>query len=121
MRTLEHPHCVRCSLFLSLLFSWLMGLATVSAQTVYTARVVDAETGEALPLVGVYVSSDNATLTNFDGDFSLTAAPSDVVRFTCIGRETIVMRAEKVIGICISNYTYVASLISSYTLRLLQM
>ena len=94
MRTLEHPHCVRCSLFLGLLFSWLMGLATVSAQTVYTARVVDAETGEALPLVGVYVSSDNATLTNFDGDFSLTAAPSDVVRFTCIGRETIVMRAE---------------------------
>lgn len=33
----------------------------------------------------------------------------------------IVMWAEKVIGICISNYTYVASLISSYTLRLLQM
>ncbi|MCR5180251.1 MAG: carboxypeptidase-like regulatory domain-containing protein, partial [Bacteroidaceae bacterium] len=44
--------------------------AALPAQNVFTARVVDAESGEALPMVGVYVSENNATLTNFDGDFS---------------------------------------------------
>ena len=46
-----------------------------------------------LPLVGVYVSEDNNTLTNFDGEFTLTAEPDDRVRFTYVGHETLTLRA----------------------------
>ncbi|MBO4612321.1 MAG: hypothetical protein J5671_04025 [Bacteroidaceae bacterium] len=61
----------------------------------YTAQVVEDETGEALPLVGVYVSNDNTTLTNFDGEFSIKAHPNDTIRLTCVGRKTLYMRASK--------------------------
>ena len=66
---------------------------TAMAQTTFSARVIDAESGEALPLVGVYISEENNTLTNFDGEFSITADSMDMVRLTCIGRETMSLRA----------------------------
>ena len=58
-----------------------------------TFTVVDAESGERLPLVGVYVSEENNTLTNFDGECTLTAEPEDLVRFTYVGHETLSLRA----------------------------
>ena len=61
----------------------------VVAQSTFTARVVDAETGEPLPLVSVYISEDNGTLTNFDGEFSIMADSTDLLRITCVGRESI--------------------------------
>ncbi len=73
----------------------LAATLTTMAQATFSARVIDAESGEALPLVGVYVSEENNTLTNFDGEFSITADSSDVVRLTCIGRETLTLRANK--------------------------
>ena len=71
----------------------VLSVGTLHAQTTFTARIVDAETGEALPLVGVYVNEENNTLTNFDGEFSITADSADLVRLTCIGRETMMLRA----------------------------
>ena len=65
----------------------------VTAQTTYTACVVEEETGEPLPLVGIYVSQENTTLTNFDGEFSITAEEEDTIRITCIGRKTIYIKA----------------------------
>ena len=65
------------------------------AQSTYTARVVDGDTGEPLPLVSVYLSEDRGTLTNFDGDFSIRAAPSDLLRFTCVGRRSLTVRADQ--------------------------
>ena len=50
----------------------VLSVSALHAQTTFTARIVDAETGEALPLVGVYVNEENNTLTNFDGEFSIT-------------------------------------------------
>ncbi len=76
-----------------LCFLFMLTTQWATAQTTFSARVVDAETGEGLPLVGVYVSAENYTLTNYDGDFSLTAAPEDMVRLTCIGRQTLTLRA----------------------------
>ena len=73
----------------------LGSLTTLAQDSVFTARVVEAETGEPLPMVGVYVSEDVNTLTNFDGEFSLGAAPDDMVRFTCIGRRTQTFRASE--------------------------
>ena len=68
---------------------------TAMAQTTFSARVIDAETGEALPLVGVYISEENNTLTNFDGEFSIIADSLDIIRLTCIGRETMTMSVSK--------------------------
>ena len=65
------------------------------AQTSFTSRVVDAETGEALPLVGVYVSEACNTLTNFDGEFSIFADSTDVLRITCVGRQSVIVRASE--------------------------
>ena len=77
--------------------SFLLALLTaplaVVAQSTFTSRVVDAETGEALPLVGVYVSEERNTLTNFDGDFSILADSTDVLRITCVGRQSLSLRA----------------------------
>lgn len=71
----------------------VLSVSALHAQTTFTARILDAETGEALPLVGVYVNEENNTLTNFDGEFSITADSADLVRLTCIGRETMMLRA----------------------------
>ena len=85
--------CVVCFLLVALCVTAQEDTLTVTPDSIYTARVVEAETGEPLPLVGVFVSKDNNTLTNFDGEFSIKAAPEDVVRLTCIGRKTISIRA----------------------------
>ncbi len=71
----------------------VVSTTTMVAQTNFTARVIDAETGEPLPLVGIYISEENNTLTNFDGEFSITADSADMVRLTCIGHKTLTMRA----------------------------
>ena len=68
-------------------------IVPVAPHLTVSARVVDADTGEPLPLVGVYVSAETNTLTNFDGEFSLTAPPDADVRFTCIGRSTLTFKA----------------------------
>ncbi|MBQ8052003.1 MAG: hypothetical protein IJ197_10625 [Bacteroidaceae bacterium] len=65
---------------------------TAYCQIPYTARVVDAEDGEPLPMVGVYLSADHTTLTNFDGEFSIEAQPGDTLRLTCAGRRTMRLR-----------------------------
>lgn len=53
------------------------------------ARVVDAESGEPIPCVGVYIEAGRTTLTNFDGDFSIEADSNEVVRLTCVGYRTL--------------------------------
>lgn len=78
--------------FVFLLLSCLSCCLAI-AQTTYTARIVDAETGEPLPLVNIYLSEHQSTLTNFDGEFSLEAQPEDLLRITCIGRQSIALHA----------------------------
>ncbi len=68
--------------------------ARPSARQSYTARILDAETGEAQPLVGVYIDENNNTLSNFEGEFTLAAAPTDVLKLTCVGRQTLTMSAQ---------------------------
>lgn len=77
-------------------FFLILCATTLLAQpTTYTARIVEAETGEALPLVSIYVSDENGTLTNFDGEFSITAEPTDLLRLTCIGRQSLALHASE--------------------------
>ena len=57
----------------------------ISAQNTYTARVVDASSGAALPMASVYISSSHSTITNQEGDFSIEARPEDVLRISYVG------------------------------------
>jgi len=71
------------SLFIILLT--LLSLTHVGAQNTYTARVVDASTGDALPMASVYISASHSTITNQEGDFSIVAQPEDVLRISYVG------------------------------------
>ena len=59
----------------------------LGAQQTYRARVVDAETGEALPYVNVRTSSKAETLTNAEGDFAVKAKAKDMLAFSLVGYE----------------------------------
>jgi len=61
------------------------------------AVVVDAETGEPVPYVSVYVSSEVGTISNYDGEFSLECLPSDVLRISCIGYQRISCKASELL------------------------
>lgn len=68
-----------------LIMTLLCALAHISAQNTYTARVVDATTGDALPMASVYISSSHSTITNQEGDFSIKAHPEDMLHITYVG------------------------------------
>ena len=63
------------------------------AQQVFTARVVDAETGEPLPCVSIYVSEGRGTLTNDEGDFALKMEAEDMVHIRCVGYYSQALKA----------------------------
>ena len=66
-----------------------------TVKTTYVATVLDAESDEALAMVGVYVSNDNTTLTNFEGEFAIKAHANDTIRLTCVGRKTLYIKADE--------------------------
>lgn len=69
-----------CCLFISLLGS--------AQEKAVTGTVTD-ENGLPLPGVNIVISgTNNGTQTNFDGEFSITAAEGDVLVFTFMGLET---------------------------------
>ena len=63
-----------------LIISFILSLTAAAQQTV-TGRVVDAETGEPLPYVSIYVTEGKGTLSNDEGDFSIDVLPEETLRF----------------------------------------
>lgn len=59
------------------------------------AVVRDAETGEPVPYVSIYVSPTCGTICNYDGEFSLQCLPSDVLNISCIGYQRISCKASE--------------------------
>lgn len=59
------------------------------------AVVMDGETGEPIPYVGVYVSSTCGTISNYDGEFCLQCLPADVLRISCIGYRKVGYKASE--------------------------
>ncbi|MBQ6189090.1 MAG: hypothetical protein IJK45_02835 [Bacteroidaceae bacterium] len=82
-------------LSLILILQLFVAFAWSQNDTTFCARIVEAESDEPIPLVGVYVANDNTTLTNFEGEFCITAQPDDTIRFTCAGRKTLYIRADR--------------------------
>ena len=67
---------------------WLMLFTLYSwAQEVFQSKVVDAETGEPLPYVAIYVAKGRGTLTNDEGRFSIHVQPGDTLIFSYVGYE----------------------------------
>ena len=60
-----------------------------------TAVVQDAETGEPVPYVSVYVSPTCGTISNYDGEFYLECLPSDVLRISSIGYQRVSCKASE--------------------------
>ncbi len=103
-----------CPLYFILSYlCFLLFVFPAAAQETYSARIVDAETGEPLPLVSIYLSEEQGTLTNFDGEFSIAAQADDMLRITCIGRKSLSVRA--------GNLTALTDSLASQQLTVLQM
>ena len=73
---------------LKALFFLFLPFLPLGAQQTYRSRVVDAETGEALPCVRVLPPSGVGTYTNLEGGFYLETK-GDVIRLTKEGYETL--------------------------------
>ncbi|MBO4612691.1 MAG: hypothetical protein J5671_05920 [Bacteroidaceae bacterium] len=71
------------------LVACLYVILAIAQEQTYETRVVDADTGEPMPCVGVYIETGRTTLTNFDGEFSIKADSNEVIRLTCIGYRTL--------------------------------
>lgn len=61
-----------------------------------SAHVVDATTNEALPYVNVFVSPGNGTLTNAEGDFSISVKEGESLRLSFVGYETLTVKGNEV-------------------------
>lgn len=85
----------------------LLSVSTWAQEMVIQGRVVDAETGEALPYVSIYAGDGKGTLSNNDGDFKINVDDSDTLSFCCIGYNKQVISANLMTGIIrLKPYTY---------------
>ena len=83
---------------LHILFLVLLALP-LHAQQSFHARLVDAETGEALPFVNVYQASGKGCVTNLEGDFTIVADAEDSLRFSFVGYKTCRWKAGEMPGV----------------------
>ncbi len=61
---------IRMYRILKLSFLLLLLSASASAQSLHVdARIIDAKTGERLPFASVYISGQNSTISNAEGEF----------------------------------------------------
>ena len=83
----------------SILYILLITIScTIQAQEMVDsvgAIIRDAETGEPIQYVNVYVSPTCGTISNYDGEFCLRCLPSETISMSCIGYKKISCRASE--------------------------
>ena len=85
---------IRMYRILKLSFLLLLLSASASAQSLHVdARIIDAKTGERLPFASVYISGQNSTISNAEGEFVIDADSADVLRISYVGYKTVHLRA----------------------------
>ncbi|MBQ3992701.1 MAG: carboxypeptidase-like regulatory domain-containing protein [Bacteroidaceae bacterium] len=77
----------------TLLLFLLLAPLTLVAQEKWSARVVDAESGEPLPYVSIYVAQGRGTMSNEEGRFTLSIGADETAKFSCIGYKTLQLRS----------------------------
>ena len=83
-----------CALLLSVVVCPLSVFAQELTDTL-TAVVRDADTGEPIPYVSVYVSPSVGTISNYDGEFCLECLPQDVLHISSIGYKKVSIKASE--------------------------
>ena len=72
-----------------LILTLLLGNLAMAQQSVFSGKVTDSSSGEALPGVSIVVrGTTNGTISNFDGNFTLSVNVGEVVQFSFIGYKT---------------------------------
>ncbi|MBQ7181994.1 MAG: hypothetical protein IJR87_12000 [Bacteroidaceae bacterium] len=82
-----------------ILFALLLALCCpqlMLAQQTFTARVVDAETGEPVPYVTIGTMKGAALLSNEEGAFTLVADSADEVFLSRVGYEKLMLRVGRI-------------------------
>jgi len=88
-----------------LILSLLLG-NFVMAQTVFTGKVSDGSSGEALPGVTVIVKgTTNGTISGIDGKFTLSVNKGDIIQFSFIGYKKQEIVAQGQINLSVSLMT----------------
>ena len=67
--------------------------ASNNVRGTFSARIVDAETGEELPFTQIYISEGRGTIANSEGKFSIDALPSETLTITCMGYQRVRIKA----------------------------
>lgn len=88
---ITHTHLKLLLFIFICLLSWTK--AAYSQQISIQGRMVDADTGEALPYVNICTEQGKGTLTNDDGEFKLTTDSGDILTISCIGYEKLTVKA----------------------------
>ena len=73
----------------------ILSTASLHAQQIFHARVVDAETEEAMPFVNVFRAEGQGCVTNLEGDFTIAAKSEDSLRFSFVGYQTCSWKASE--------------------------
>ena len=85
------------SRFFSFTILWCLILIAAKAEPVeIRSLLLDAQTKEAVAFAQVYIAPERTTLGNEDGQFCILAEPTDTLRISCIGYETIRIVAAQV-------------------------
>lgn len=79
-------------LFFAVALAWML-ISPASAQETFTSSVIDASTHEPLPFASIFVDAGHSTITNRDGDFSITVSPQAMLRISYVGYNTINIKA----------------------------
>ena len=92
---MKMKHTVRL-LWPLILMGLMLHVGVASAQLHVISKVVSKKTGEALPLASVYIDGEKNTISNMEGEFSIDANPSDVLRISYLGYKTVRIPASNV-------------------------
>ena len=69
-----------------LILALLFGNFAMAQQSVFSGKVTDSSSGEALPGVSIVVKgTTNGTISDFDGNFSLSVNRGEIIQFSFVG------------------------------------
>ena len=76
-----------------ILLLFIMAVSANAQRLHIDARIIDAKKGERLPFASVYISGQNSTISNAEGEFVIDADSADVLRISYVGYKTVHLRA----------------------------